>query len=200
METLPGIIGVAGTNASLKGTLAARRQATQFTRTAELSDILRIEVTNRGLSHERENLRTISTEWGRKFGAGALATMTLNRYQEERLETDTGISIVSVRRPAEARAIQDAGGAIVWLDADAELRYERVAGGNRGRIDDQKTLEEFIAEEAVEMNPSSDDPFLVNMSGVREIADFHVDTSFAGVDAETGTVLSHGYLTREFGI
>lgn len=90
MEMLPKIIGVAGTNASLKGTLAARRQETQHTQTAELSDILRIEATNRGLSHERENLRAISTEWGRKLGAGALSTMTLNRYWQERTDPETG--------------------------------------------------------------------------------------------------------------
>ncbi len=200
METLPSIIGVAGTNASLKGTMAARRQETQFTQTAEFSDILRVEATKRGLSHERENLRAISTEWGRKLGAGALATMTLNRYWEEQTDPETGISIVSVRRPAEARVIQENGGAIVWLDADLEIRHQRVLIGNRGRVDDLKTLDEFAAEEAVEMNPQSDDPFLINMSGVRDMADVRIDTSFAGADQESGTVLFNDYLNKEFGI
>lgn len=200
MEKLPPILGVAGTNASLKGTFAARRQETQGTLTAELSDILRIEATNRGLSHERENLRAISTEWGRKFGAGALATMTLDRYHETQIDSETGISIVSIRRPAEAQAIQGNGGVVVWLDADQELRHERVAKGNRNRIDDLKTLDEFIAEEAVEMYPESDDPFLINMSGVRDIADIKIDTSFVGSDEQTGRVLFNDFLKDKFDI
>lgn len=200
MEKLPEIIGVAGTNASLKGTLAARRQETHRTQTAELSDILRIEATKRGLSHERENLRAISTEWGRKFGAGALSVMTLNKYWDESTDAKTGLSVVSIRRPAEAQVIQENGGSIIWLDAEKEIRYERVKHGNRGRIDDMKTFDEFIAEEEVEMNPSSNDPFLVNMSGVREIADIHVDTSFAGIDQATGTIAFNDYLKNKFGL
>jgi len=200
MEKLPPIIGIAGTNASLKGTFATRRQETQGTLTAELSDILRVEATSRGLSHERENLRAISTEWGRKLGAGALASMTIDRYRESQEGAEKGISIVSVRRPAEAQVIQDNGGSIVWLDADRRVRYQRVAQGNRNRVDDMKTFDQFSAEEDIEMHPESGDPFLVNMSGVRDIADIKIDTTFAGDRQVTGLILFNDYLRKNFDI
>jgi hypothetical protein len=200
MSEFPEIIGIAGTNASLKGTLAARRFETQGAVVEELSNILRTEATLRGLPHERENLRAISTEWGRKMGAGALATMTLDHYYETRTDASTGISVVSIRRPAEARVIQENGGAVIWLDADREVRYARILSGNRNRVDDLKTFEEFASEEDVEMHPSSDDPFLINMSGVRDIADIHVDTTFAGADEAAGRQQFNDYLSKRFNI
>lgn len=143
-----------------------------------LSDILRTEADKRGVTHERENLGAISTEWGSKLGAGALSTMTIVNFRETRLPSESGLSIVSIRRPDEATTIQHEGGIVLWIDAAREIRYRRIREANRGRVTDVKTFEEFCAEEDKEMYPESDDPFVLNMSGVREIADIHLTNEF----------------------
>ena len=135
---------------------------------------MRIEAANRNLDHQRENLRSISYEWGQKFGAGALSLMTLKEFWETRTDDETGISIVSVRRPAEARTIQENEGVIFWIDADQDERYDRIQKASRGRVDDLVSPEEFRNQEKIEMNPNTDDPFVINMAGVREIADVHI--------------------------
>lgn len=182
METLPEIIGVAGTNGSGKDTLARLRFERQNARNVSLSDILRIEADRRGVSRERENLSAISTEWGRKFGAGALAVMTIQEFRETRTATEPGLSITSVRRPAEAAVIRDEGGAIIWIDADREGRYQRILDRQEGRSEDFISYEEFCANEEKEMHPASNDPAELNMAGVRDMADIHLRSEFESGD------------------
>lgn len=178
MEKLPEIIGLAGTNGAGKDTLGDLRFSRQGARKVSLSDILRTEADKRGLSHERQNLGAISTEWGSKFGAGALSAMTIQNFYETRKSTESGLSIVSIRRPDEARTIQTEGGVVLWVDAAREIRYERILAANRGRVTDVKTFEEFCFEEDREMNPESDDPFVLNMAGVRDVSDIHLINEF----------------------
>ena len=178
MNKLPEIIGIAGTNGAGKDTLGDLRSALQGARKVSLSDILRAEADKRGLAHERSHLAAISTELSRQLGAGALSLATIQHYQETRTPEDTGLSIVSIRRPAEGRAIQEAGGKLLWIDADRHIRYHRIRNANRGRATDVKTFEQFCAEEDQEMNPDTDDPFVLNMSKVRSIADEEVINEF----------------------
>lgn len=178
MNKLPEIIGLAGTNGAGKDTLGDLRLARHNARKVSLSDILRVKADERGLSHERANLSAISTELSAKLGAGALSTMTIHNFHKTKADDEMGLSIVSIRRPDEARAIQDAGGTLLWIDADREIRYQRILAANRGRIDDAVTFEEFCAQEDREMHPHSDDPFALNMAGVRDIADIHLMNEF----------------------
>lgn len=178
MNKLPEIIGLAGTNGAGKDTLGDLRANRQGARKVSLSDILRVEADKRGLSHERQNLSAISTEWGRKLGAGALSHMTIANFRETRTDAEQGLSIVSVRRPAEAEVIQDEGGTVFWIDADRALRYQRIREANRGRVDDLVSFEEFCAQEEREMYSQDDDPFALNMAGVRDIANIHLENNF----------------------
>ena len=61
--------------------------------------------------------------------------------------------MASLRNPGEADESSKLGGTMVWIDADPRVRYERIqANAQRGRHDeDNKTFEEFQAEEAVEI-------------------------------------------------
>jgi len=194
METLPEIIGLAGTNGAGKDTLGDLRYETQGARKVSLSDILRHEADKRELSHTRENLSSISREWGSLMGAGALSLMTLRNFTETRTETESGISIVSIRRPAEAEAIQEAGGVILWVDADRRLRYQRILHANRGRVDDMVSYEVFCEQEDREMVPASDDPAALNMAGVRDRADIHLINEFASEEKY------RRYLSTRFGL
>lgn len=178
MNKLPEIIGLAGTNGAGKDTLGDLRLELHNARKVSLSDILRAEADKRGLPHERIHLGAISTELSTNLGAGALSIATIQNFLETRTSSESGLSIVSIRRPDEGRAIQDAGGTLIWIDADRELRYRRILEANRGRVTDIKTFEEFCAEEDREMYSASGDPFALNMSGVREISDIHLINEF----------------------
>jgi len=197
---LPEIIGVAGTNASGKDTLADLRLERQNVRKVSLSDILRVEATRRGLEHHRETLGLIGAEWSKQFGAAALALMTLKEYQDTKTEDATGISIVSIRRIGEAQAIQEADGLVLWVDAEREERYRRIQKASRDRIDDLVTFEEFCAQEDFEMHPVGDDPFLMNMAGIRDIADIHLENNFVDTDSQKGEDQYRRYLADRFEI
>ena len=179
---LPEIIGIAGTNGSGKDALGYIRQSLAKSLTVSLSDILRHELDKKGISHERENLRSLSAEWRATEGPGVLAVRTIEQYHEQKEARNlTGLSIVSLRHPAEAQAIKDAGGMVIWVDADIRVRYERITHRGEGRAEDQKTFEEFSAEEKAEMSPEGNNEGL-NMSGVRDLADIKITNDFESLD------------------
>lgn len=184
---LPEIIGIAGTNASGKDTLGELRARLQNAKFVSLSDIIRRELDKRGLPHERENLRTLANEWRNAEGHGVLAKRTIDLYESEKAEKGYhGLTATSIRHPDEARAIQEAGGIVIWVDADPKVRYERIH--KRNRTEDQKTFEEFMAEEEIEMKPGVG----LDMGGVRDIADLTIINEFDSLEAyET-------YLKEEF--
>lgn len=181
---LPRIVGIAGTNGAGKDTLGellAERIGYKF---VSVSDILRAELTEQGVPHERENLRALSTKWANEHGHGVLSVKTIDAYvEEEESEGYKGLVIGSVRRPAEAKVIQDEGGIVVWIDADKRLRYERIQQNNRGRSDDNHSFEEWAKHEDIEMTPIEGEPGSINMLGVREIADIHIDNNFSSFEA-----------------
>jgi dephospho-CoA kinase len=166
------LIGLSGTNGSGKDTVGlflAEKYKYLF---ISGSDMLREECRKRGLEVTRENLRTISAEWRREFGLGVLVDKAVEVFNSSQ-DMYAGLIVSPMRNVGEAQHIKDLGGTLVWVDADPEIRYQRVVGANRGRDgEDNKTYDEFRAEEQAEMHPSDpNDPAVLNMSGVREIAD-----------------------------
>lgn len=179
---LPEIIGVAGTNASGKDTLAHLRADISGCQHVTVSDILRRHLISQGIPLERKNLSDLSRQWRRETGDyGVLVTRTVAAYLGEKaLMGFTGPSVVSLRHPQEAERIKEYDGAVVWVDADPIQRYSRIQQNNRMRIDDDKTYEEFLAEENQDMNPGEDaDPARVNMGAVRDLADIHIINNFS---------------------
>ena len=51
------------------------------------------------------------------------------------------------------------------------MRFNRVRSGQRGRVDDNKTFEQFMADEEAEMHASADDAATLSMSAVKARAD-----------------------------
>lgn len=181
---LPKIIGIAGTNGAGKDTLGELLEERCGYKFVSVSDILRAELTARGVPHEREHLRALSTAWAREHGPSVLSVKTIEAYvAEERAEGYQGLAIGSIRRPDEVQAIHDEGGVVVWVDADRRVRYERLLGATRGRSEDELTFEEWAAQEDVEMTPPENDPHALNMAGVRERADIVVMNEFDTLDA-----------------
>ena len=190
---LPKIIGIAGTNGAGKDTLGELLAEHCGYKFRSVSDILREELTAQGIPHEREHMRALSTKWANEHGHGVLSVKTIEAYaEEEEREGYKGLVIGSIRRPAEAKAIQDEGGVVVWVDADKRTRYDRIQANSRGRTDDDHSFEEWSEHEDIEMRPIEGEPGSMNMLGVKEIADIHIDNNFESFEAY------QTYLIKEF--
>ena len=139
-----------------------------------VTDLLREEAKRRGMSVERENLRLISAEWRRKYGYGVLVDQAYNHYKE--LEDKySGVAIASLRNPHEADRVHELGGIVVWVDANVKTRYERIQRNLAERArgsEDNKTFEQFVIEEEMEMRrpPGGDDASL-SMGDVKTRSD-----------------------------
>lgn len=167
------LIGTSGTNGSGKdtvGELIAQKYHYLF---VSVSDLLRIELRKRGQEVTRENLRNLSAEWRREFGLGVLVDKAVELANESGYK---GVIASPMRNVGEAQHVKDLGGTLIWIDADPRIRYERIKAANRGRAgEDDKSYEEFLAEEQVEMHPSDpNDPAVLNMSGVKALADITI--------------------------
>ncbi len=166
------LIGIAGTNGAGKDTVGhmlADRHGYLF---ISVTDILRNEAERRGEPVEREVLRSISAEWRRELGLGVLVDKAVAEFEASGGKY-AGVVIASLRNPGEADRVHALGGIVIWVDADAKVRYDRVqaALAERGREgEDNKTFEQFKAEEAAEMKSSGDSATL-DMSAVRQRAD-----------------------------
>jgi len=192
---LPQIVGISGTNGAGKdelGVLLAERCGYYF---HSVSDLLREELTRQGKPHTRENMGALSKQWRNESGDdGVMFTKAIEQYLEQKDKKGyKGVALVNMRHPGEVETIHAHGGMAIWVDADQQLRYERVRAGNRGRIDDQVTFEQFKADEDREMYPPADAPAgTLNMAAVKELADVTIENNFASVDDY------RDYLIKEF--
>lgn len=167
------IIGLSGTNGAGKdtvGELLAERCGYFF---ISVTELLRQEVRRRGLPVERQNLRMISTEWRQAFGVAVLVDRAMEAFKQAGPGQYAGIVMSSLRNPYEADRVHELGGKVVWVDADPRVRYERIRANAaaRGRAgEDDKTYEEFLREEAAEMQSTGSDAGL-DMSAVKARVD-----------------------------
>ncbi|HEX8227292.1 MAG TPA: AAA family ATPase [Candidatus Saccharimonadales bacterium] len=168
------IIGIAGTNGAGKdtvGRILAERHGYLF---VSVTDVLRAELKRRGDPIDREHLRGLSAEWRREFGYGVLIDRALESFKSA-LATDTyaGMAVASLRNPFEVDRIHELEGQVWWVDADPRLRFDRIQrnAATRARAaEDEKTFEEFLAEEEAEMHTTGDAATL-NMAAVRDKCD-----------------------------
>lgn len=168
------IIGIGGTNGSGKDTLSemlAKDYGWLFISSSR--DLIIPELKRRGLPLEREQMAALTAEWRRQRGKGAVVDKAIEKFKERsKSHKFNGLVISSLRHPWEAARVHELRGQIVWLDADPKLRYDRIF--NRGHGDkDQKSFEQFLAEEQAEMSHSGDEATL-NWLGVKAVADIFI--------------------------
>lgn len=168
------IIGLSGTNGSGKDTAGAILADHYGYLFVSVTDLLREELRRRGEPVEREYTRALSAEWRRKYGGGVLVDRAVAMWQPQRTRYPR-LVLSSLRNPAEADRVHELGGVVAWVDADPRVRYERIQSNKaqRGRPgEDHKTFEEFMAEEAAEMNaPAGSDAAFLDMTAVKQRAD-----------------------------
>lgn len=182
------IIGVAGTNGSGKDTVGHILAAKHNYLFISVTELLRAECRRRGLAVERENLRMISAEWRREEGLGVLCERSIAEYEKVK-DKYSGVVMASLRNPGEADSVHQHGGVVLWIDADPKVRYDRIQANavTRGRAEeDNKSFEQFLAEEEAEMHASGDEATL-DMAGVKAKADIFLEntgTDLAALQAD----------------
>lgn len=182
-NSLVKIIGLSGTNGSGKDTVGhvlVERYNFLF---VSVTEMLRKACRDRNLEVNRENLRTISAEWRREGGLGVLIDKAMDLFSDIKNDYD-GLVVASLRNPGEADRVHELGGTVVWVDADSKIRYERIHNSHRGRDEeDNKTYEEFLAEEQAEMHASGDSATL-DMAAVRDKSDVTILNEGTPTDLE----------------
>ena len=188
------LVGIAGTNGSGKdttGLLLAERHGFLF---ISVTELLRDECRKRGLPVERQNLRMVSAEWRREHGTGVLVDKAVEAFEAlPDKDRYAGLVLASLRNPGEADRLHELGGTLLWVDADPRIRYERIQANaaTRGRAgEDDKTFEQFLAEEEDEMHPPAGaDSAMLDMASVKEKIDVSVEINSGDMDTfETSLV------------
>ena len=158
-------LGLAGTFASGKDTMANYLVAEHNFTHVSTGDLIRQEVKGRGQSVVRDNLVAVGNELREEFGSGVL----VERAVADNISA-AKLVISGIRAVGEGRAVKNNGGKLVFLDAPVESRYIRLK--DRGRIGDETSLEDFISHEERELTSNQDTN--QNILGVRRIADIEL--------------------------
>ena len=136
------IIGLTGTNASGKGTVAEYLVKEKKFKYFSLSDILREECEREGLEPTRETLIRLGIKMRSEYGPAVLASRIIDKI--------TGSCVVdSIRNVAEAQELRKLPDFIlVGVDAPVDIRFKRAE--LRKRTGETLTLEDFIRKEEEE--------------------------------------------------
>ena len=157
------IIGLAGTNGSGKDTIAELLRDEYGWLFADATAMFVEELTKRGLPTDRLHKSELSAEWRREYGMAAIVDRAVKMFEA-----------------GDYKGL--IGGAVIWVDADSRVRYDRITSNNRGRIEDNKTFEEFQADQAREMTPTGDGATL-NIAAVKERADISLENNSSDIEA-----------------
>jgi len=177
------LYGLSGTNGSGKDYMGEYLERQFKFLFVSVTEMLRDEAKKRGLTTGREVLRDISAEWRREGGLGVLVDKAIELYKQKGGDgTYAGLVMASLRNPGEADRIHELDGKMIWLDADPKVRYGRVTKVDRGRNDeDNKTFEQFLAEQAAEMKHTGDAATL-SMADVKDRCDIFIENNSNAIE------------------
>jgi dCMP deaminase len=162
------IIGLTGKNGSGKTAVSQYLQSRSF-EYYSLSDAIRDEIRKRGREITRDVLIEVGNEMRENGGPGILAERILSV-----LDTDRNYVIDSIRNPHEVEVLRRRPDfTLLALEADEAIRFER--SRIRGRENAAQTLQQFISEEARELD--SKNPSNQQLHATREKADLVVNNN-----------------------
>jgi dephospho-CoA kinase len=142
------LIGLTSRNAAGKDEVARYLAKRHGFATFSLSDVLRHVLREKGTPVSRETLAAEGNRLRREKGPGALAELALLE-----LEGKDKAVVISLRNPGEVEALRRREDFVLWgVDAPVGIRFRRAY--KRGRPDDPLTLEQFIRQEAAELEGS----------------------------------------------
>jgi dCMP deaminase len=162
------IIGLTGKNGSGKTAVCDYLRSRGF-EYHSLSDAIRDEIRSKGEEITREKLIEVGTELREKSGPGILAERILAG-----LDNDHNYVIDSIRNPYEVEALRlRPDFTLLVLEADVPIRFER--SRMRGRENAAQTIEQFMAEEARELE--SDNPASQQLIATQQKADISISNN-----------------------
>ena len=141
------VIGITGTCAAGKDTIADYLVKNKGFLHHSCSEILKDELGKRGLEKTIPNFAAVGNEMRRNFGNGILAKELLEKIFRNREEK---IAVTSLRHPDEIKEIKMLKNCcVISVDAPIAARYERVKKRNKER--DHISFEKFKEEEEKQM-------------------------------------------------
>lgn len=173
------LIGISGTNGSGKDTIAHLLRDKYGFCFAGATEMLAEELIKRGQPTDRVHKSGLSAQWRREHGMSVVVDKAVEMFEAGVYK---GLVVGSLRHPGENDRVHELGGKVIWVDADPKVRYARVTSNDRGRIEDQKTFEQFIADEEREMHPEGDSATL-NTAAVKEKADIFITNNDNDIEA-----------------
>lgn len=184
---LPKLIGISGTVASGKDTLA-NYLADQYTYKAISSgDMVRLISMKRHGSIERPELQETAKYYRDKYGADYFIKAIIKDYQASNKDNNyKGLIITGLRSVGEASAVKSYGGVVLFLDSPIKLRYERM----QARARDQEvglSLKEFEASGQKEWH-SGDDPSDFSLKNIKNMADAVIDNDYNLAELESEAI------------
>lgn len=158
----PDLIGVAGSFASGKDTIAHALEADYgFTHVSTGDMVREVAMRERG-SIERPVLHQVADEHRHRDGAGVFVEHALS-------DKPRPLVITGIRSLGEANALKAAGGVLLFIDAPAQVRYERMRERHRDK-ETELTLAQFEANEAKEWHAGDDDADF-NLRDIKAMSD-----------------------------
>jgi len=142
------IIGLVGQIASGKGTVAEYLEKNHKAATFRFSTILRDVLNRLHVEISRENLQDLSTILRQRFGEDLLAKVMAGDVENN----DNKIVVVDgIRRMADIKYLKELENfKLLSVVADPKIRYERLLTRSENSGDNQKTFEEFLADQQKE--------------------------------------------------
>jgi dephospho-CoA kinase len=171
-QKLPTLIGVAGTFASGKDTLADYLVAQHSFAVGSTSDAVREISQKRHGNIERPALHETANYYRQKFGADYFAQKILDDFFANQSNNYYGLVITGLRSVGEAQAIKKANGVLVFVNAPIGVRYQRMLRRNRDKEVNLK-LEEFAESEKSEWH-SGDGLADFSFKNIQKMADINI--------------------------
>ena len=175
------IIGLTGTNASGKTSIVEYLKSKGF-EYHSLSDVIREELTRRGLEHSRDNLRRVGNELRQTFGAAALAEIVSQNIGAKRVIIDSIRNVAEVARLRELKQFY-----LIAVDAPLEVRFQRAK--SRGRAENADDIQAFADAENKEKSRTAT---AQNIDQCMKLADFtiHNDGSLVDLHNKVDAILT----------
>ena len=166
-NNLPNLIGISGTFASGKDSLAKILVENYGFTHASTSDMVRAAAQERHGNIERPTLRKVGVELRNESGAGVLV--------ERALKLTLPLVVSGIRTTGEVCLLKKAGGVMVFIDADQKIRYDRMKARQRDS-ESELIFDEFRSKEQKEVSGAKTDADQ-NIAAVREESDLYLENN-----------------------